>query len=234
MNTNKTLEVFGILEKKEELTTLSKNCLHGSLVFESRSPFWGYYNETPHDYVPIYVYLVLDRNYSVFDIAHASNCVRHEMKLELDAAKTEITIHDKRYHTIRLRHIGSYELIQGIQEAYRKCGIKPFMGHVGWSKESAHMIFEKIFCLESKADGIYFDTSEANHFYFELSGHLNFTDFEALTQVVRNNWMGTKFDAALGRILKSESTLDFVRVYSEKITEQEILQLRDLYRSRSV
>jgi hypothetical protein len=232
MNAEKTLEVYGILEKIEGLTTLSKNCLSGSLVFESRSPFWGYYNETPHDYVPIYIYLVLDRNYSVFDIAHASKCVRQELNIQLDAAKTEIVIHDKHYHTLRLRHIGSYDSVSTIQEAYQKCGIKPLMAHVAWAKETAHMTFEKIFHLNSNEDQFYIDISENNHFYFELPEHIAFAEFEQLTQKVRNNWMGTKFDAAIGRFLKRDRAVDFVRIYSEKISSAEIIELKNLYFSR--
>jgi hypothetical protein len=232
MNAEKTLEVYGILEKMEELTTLSKNCLTGSLVFESPSPFWGYYSETPHDYVPIYIYLVLDRNYSVFDIAHASKCVRQELNQQLDAAKTEIVIHDKHYHTLRLRHIGSYDSISAIQEAYQKCGIKPLMAHVSWIKELAHMTFEKIFHLEFFENQFYIDLSECNHFYFELPGFIGFSEFEKLTQKVRNNWMGPKFDAAIGRFIKHEGIVDFARIYSEKISPLEIEELKSLYYSR--
>lgn len=58
-------EHFGTLEKLEEFTTLSENIIPGSLVFESLSPFWGYYNEDPHDYNPLYIYMAINQTHEV-------------------------------------------------------------------------------------------------------------------------------------------------------------------------
>jgi len=86
MDTNSTFEVFGSLTKLEELKPLETNILSGTLVFDSISPFVGYYNDDPGDLSPIYVYIATDRTYSVFEVLRASQKLRKDLKSYLDVA----------------------------------------------------------------------------------------------------------------------------------------------------
>jgi hypothetical protein len=222
-------EVFGTLEKLEELSSITTHIIPGSVVFESLAPFWGYYYDNPGEYSPLYVYLALDKEYSVFDIARATMVVQDEIGVDFDVAKAFVSFNDRTFHVIRLRHIAGYEMIQKIQEAFLKNGIKPAMSHSHWNKVTADIIFRKIFCLSKLSGGIYMDTCEKFHFYLQIPKRLTFQEFVEVTQKVRNNWLGIKFDAALGAYLLNCKVIENVRIYSEKVTEEELREIQKLY-----
>lgn len=234
MEQKKHCEYYGTLEKMEEFTTLSQNIIPGSLVFESLSPFLGYYNEIPHNNSPLYIYIVVDKVYSVFDVVRAFKHVRDEMGFDLDAAKAFVHFSDRSYNVIRLRHLDGYDRIRDIQEAFMHWGIKPLMDMHSWKKVSVHLSLEKIFCLSPLDDGLYLDACEENHAYIQIPKTLNFTEFSELTRRVRNNWLEFKFDAALGYYLTENEVFEMVRIYSKRLDVSDLKGIQKLYLQKLV
>lgn len=229
MEEQKHCEFFGSLEKLEEFTTLTQNIIPGSLVFESLSPFWGYYNTNPNDYNPLYIYLIINRTYAVFDVVRAFHNVRHELGFDLDAAKAFVKFNDRFYNAIRVRHLDGYDRIRDIQEGFVRHGISMLMISDNQKKVTAHVDLKKVFCLSRIGDGLYVDACEKNHAYFEIPKALTFNEFNELTQKVRNNWMESKFDAALGYYLMEQRIVEIVRIYSDKLDVQHLDGIRKLY-----
>jgi hypothetical protein len=229
MEENKHCEYFGTLEKIEEFTTLSQNCIPGSLVFESLSPFLGYYNEYPHDYSPLYIYIAVDKIYPVFDVVRAFQKVKKEIGFDLDVAKAFVHFNDRNYNVIRLRHLDGYDRIHEIQEAFQRYGIKPLMNSHRWEKISVHVSLRKVFCLSPLAEGLFLDACEENHAYIQIPKALNFDEFLELTKRVKNNWLEFKFDAALGYYLKENEVVEIVRIYSKRLDLPDLKGIQKLY-----
>jgi hypothetical protein len=229
MKENSYCEVFGSLEKMEEFTTIHNNIVPGSLVFESLSPFWGYYSDDVQDSSPVYIYFAVDKLYPVFDVVRAFRKVSDETGFDFDAAKAFINFNDRSYNVIRLRHFSGFEKIRIIQEAFVKNGIKLHMSHGSWNSITVHIALNKVFCMKQLTDGITLDASEKNHAYIEIPRQMDFNEFVEVTEKVRHNWFESKFDAALGYYLLEDKVADFIRNYSKDQELGFLSEIRKLY-----
>ena len=222
-------EFFGTLEKLEEFTTLNHNIVPGSLVFESLSPFWGYYNEDPKDYCPLYIYLIINRTYEIFDVVRSFQNVKKVLNFDLDVAKAFVKFNDRHYNALRVRHLSGYDHLREIQEAFINEGISPLIATDNQKRVMAHVTLKKLFCLIHVNDDIYLDGCEANHAYLVMPKRLTFDQFADLTQKVRNNWLESKFDAALGYFIRRGEIVEIIRIYSEKLDLEYLEGIRKLY-----
>lgn len=224
-------EVFGTLEKLEQFNTLSQNVLSGSLAFESPSPFWGYYSDDPHDYnSPLYIYLAVLPVYTVFDIGRAFQKVRGEFDIDLDVALADIKFNDRHFSVIRVRHLKDYSRIKDIQSSFINHGISMLISPSHhWQNLTVHVKLKKVFGVKPLSDSIYIDMFEPNHAYIEIPKKLGFEEFVSLTQKVRNNWLGYKFDAALGAFLQEQKVIEVVRIYSEHLDIETLNGIQKLY-----
>lgn len=222
-------EVYGTLEKLEELSVIKNEVVPGSLVFESLAPFWDYYDDAPGQSSPLYLYLGIDRDYDVFEITRAAGIIRELFNPELDLAKATISFNDRFFNVIRIRHIQGYSQIRSIQEQLAQQGIRPLLINGNWQKQVVKVQFRKIFYLSMMDEGIFFDSSEPNHYYIEVPKHLIFENFIDVTHKVKNNWMGPKFDAALGAYLFRTKVREIVRIYSEMISLEDLNTIKNLY-----
>jgi len=230
MKDYKQYEIFGTLEKFEQFNTLSQNIIPGSLVFESPSPFCGYYNEYPMDFKsPYYAYIAILPNYNVLDVTRAFQKVRGEYYFDFDAAKADVRLNDLIFSVIRLRHIDNYLRIKDIQKSFVNNGISMLMGAWNWKNVKPRIQLEKIFYVEKISNTIYLDTSEPYHSYIEIPKKLTFDEFVTITQKVLNNWMGYKFDAALGAFLQEQRVIEVVRIYSEHQELETLEAIQNLY-----
>lgn len=229
MNNQNYCEHFGTLEKLEEFTTLTENIIPGSLVFESLSPFWGYYNEDPHDYNPLYIYFIVNQTHEVFEVVRAFQQVKAELNFELDAAKAFVKFNDRFYNALRIRHLNGYDHLSEIQEAFARHGINPLYSHYNQKRFSAHVTLKKMFCLSPIAEGLFIDACEEKHAYLEIPKALTFDQFADVTQKVKNNWLDSKFDAALGYFIRKQKVVDIIRVYSDNLSIEYLEGIRNLY-----
>ncbi len=229
MKAMKHNEFFGSLVKKEELSSINQNIILGSVVFESSSPFRAYYSDDVLDPSPIYIYIVTDKNYPVFDIIRAINHVKEKTGLDFDAAKAQIESTDKLYQVIRLRHFQHFGNISIIQKAFSDYGISLYMTSASVKDIQANVTIEKMFRLLPLSEEIWLDSDEPNHAYLQINRNLSMGEFVAVTEKVRNNWFESKFDAALGCFLEGQSVVDFVRVYTNKLELEYLVGIRNLY-----
>lgn len=228
-------ELFGTLEKLEQFNTLNQNIIPGSLVFESPKPFWGYYNEfdSPHTKLsPHYIYLAINTTHAVFDVVRAYHKVSEEFDFEFDAAKAFVKFNDRFYNAIRLRHISDYDKIKDVQESFSRHGISMLMSAGNWQNVTTHVSIKKVFNVQALSEVVYKDTSEPNHYYLKIPKTLTLDEFAEVTAKVRNNWLGSKFDAALAYFLKEKQVVEIVRIYSELLTLEQLTEIQKLYLSK--
>jgi hypothetical protein len=232
MSKYKKTEVFGMLEKTETLFTIHEKTLPGSLVFESLAPFPGYYTDVPNDSKPVYLYIGLDKEYSVFDIERANQAVKKVYNWSFEAAKAKIIIYDKAYDVVRLRHLDSFDQLAAIQEKFAKNGLKPKMSSNKWKGDNGYIKLHKLFYIKKLDKGIYLDASEDFHSYIILPRKLTPDEFAEITLQVKYNASSSSFDAAAGCFFIKGELKEMVRIYTKKDDPNYLKELQSLYLSR--
>jgi hypothetical protein len=229
MEFNKKLEVFSNLLKQETLFPVEDKVVSGSLVFESLDPFPGYYHDTPDSSPPLYLYLALDKMYRLEEIIRASQLIEPRFEGHFDAGKGILYHAAEEIPVIRLRHFGQYDVVAPLQEAFREAGI----GYLRKSRKQGELTalirIVKMMWIKLVETGVYVDMKEDFHGYIEIPRFLNWEQFEKVTRQVKNNWFGSKFDAAVGSFYVEGRLREFVRIYSSKLDTGYLQDIRALY-----
>ena len=229
MEENKRFEVFGTLTKTETVFTIDHKVMPGTLVFEALRPFSGYYSDSPLSVKPVYLYLALEEQYTLVDIIRASEKVQRQFSAPFDAGKGFLEIFDEKYNVLRIRHLRDYDLLGKLQESFTANGIR-FLHKAKKVKDTQVRIrIIKFFSMEEIGPGIYLDKREKYHAYIQIPRHLNWTDFECITNKVKYNWEESNFDGAKGAFYHEGELHEVVRIYSNKIGPEYLKKLRKLY-----
>lgn len=229
MEYNKKMEVFSNLVKQEKLTILEQKIVPGSLVFESKDPFPGYYSDTPDSTPPIYLYLALDKPYRLEEVMRAIQEIQPQFEEHFDAGKGIATIVNEDYPVIRLRHFGNYDIVEPLQEAFSKAGIGYMKRTKKQGEYDALIRIVKMLYLKQVEPNIFIDLREDYHGYILIPRYLTWKQFMKITQQVKYNWFGSKFDAAYGSFFYDTRLYEFVRIYSSKLDTDYLQDIRSLY-----
>ncbi len=230
MEQNKKMEVFANLTKLVTIVSVEDKVLSGSLVFEALNQFPGYYHEAPMLAQPIYIYLVLDRQYPLEEVLRATQSIEKEyINWSFDSGKGYMLIGSQLLNVIRLRHLPEIELVEKIQEAYNNHGINFLMNKKLQGKLEAEVKIVKFLDLEKLDEGIYVEAQDHNFGYIEIPKYLKYDAFTKVTMDVKYNWEGHEFDAASGSFYKNGKLTEFVRILSSKNDKDYLTNLRNLY-----
>src|SRR5690554_5481599 len=227
MEQNKSMEVFANLTKQITIVSVEDKVLPGSLVFESLNQFPGYYHDGPIPAQPIYIYLVLDRQYPLEEVLRATQQIEREYtNWSFDSGKGYMHIGSQMLNVIRLRHLPEIELVGKIQEAYQQQGIDFLMNKKLRGKLEAEVKIVKFLNLEILDEGIYTEIEDDNFGYIEIPKFLSNEVFRKVTMDVKYNWYGHEFDAASGSFYKDGKLTEFVRILSSKNSKEYLSDLR--------
>ncbi len=229
MEQNKRFEVFGTLTKTETVFTIDQKIIPGTLVFEALKPFSGYYSDSPTGAIPVYMYLALEEQYELEDILRASQKVQLEFDVRFDAGKGFLQIYDTKYNVLRVRHLKDYNLLEKLQRSFTENGIRFLQKSKKYKDELARIRIIKFFSLEEIAENIFLDKREKYHAYLTIPRHLSWDEFEAITNKVKYNWVESKFDAAKASFYYDGELHEVIRIYSDKIGPEYLVELRKLY-----
>jgi hypothetical protein len=229
MEQNKKMEVFTNLTKHINIVAVEDKVLPGSLVFEAQNLFPGYYHEAPTESQPIYIYLVLDRQYPLEEVLRATQNIEKEYDWKFDSGKGYMHIGSQFLNVIRVRHLPQIDLVEKIQEAYQKQGINFLMNKKLKGHLEAEVKIVKFVTLDRLGEGIYLETHDHNFGYIEISEYLNYEDFKKVTMDVKYNWEGHEFDAAQGSFYMDGKLYEFIRILSNKIDASYLTEIRNLY-----
>jgi hypothetical protein len=229
MEQNKKMEVFSNLTKQVSIVSVEEKVLPGSLVFEALNQFPGYYHETPLQPQPIYIYLVLDKQYPLEDILRVTQDIETKYNWNFDAGKGYMHIGSEFLNIIRLRHLPELDLVVKIQEAYQQQGIHFLMNKKLKGKLEAEVKIVKFMNLIQLDEGIYVEELDNNFGYIEIPKYLKPSAFRKVTMDVKYNWLGHEFDAASGSLYYQGKLVEFVRILSNKIDLNYLTELQKLY-----
>jgi len=229
MEYNKKMELFSNILKPVTLVPIEEKIIPGTLVLESMNPFPDYYNDAPDGAPPVYLYIALDRLYTLEEILLATQGFQRDFSEPFDAGKGVLTLVDETIPAIRLRHFGDYNIVAGLQEAYEKNGIRCLHRTKKPGKYEAMVKIVKFLSLKQLSAGVFIDLKEDYHGYITLPEFLNWKNFQKLTRQVKYNWEGSGFDAAPGTFYLDGQLQCFARIYSPKISAGYLDEIRKLY-----
>jgi hypothetical protein len=229
MGQHKKIEVFSNVIRTEKVEVINSKIVPGSLVFESKNPFPGYYHETPGAPNMAYLYIALDKHHSLEKILRSTQRIEGGFEGKFDAGKGFLNLIDEHFYVLRLRHFENYDLVEKIQEAYASLGIGLLMNTKKQGIYDAKVRIVKFLSLYDAGEGVFIDTKEDFFGYIEIPKFLGWQEFFNVTMQVRYNWEGSEFDAAYGSFYHEGKLREMVRVYSQKLNEKYLADLRSLY-----
>jgi len=223
-------EFSGHVTKEEVLKTVNQNITQGTMVFETKNPFSGYYSQEPADDVPHTYFLFLKTDYSYVEIERAVTKIKKYLGIDFDAAKAEVSFHNTPHPTVRLYFLKDISLLGKIQKAFIDEGIK--MKSKSSSFEgTCRICTQKVFLVEDAGDGIYLNRGKSRMVYLTINKTLNWTAFTSATQKVKNNWDGNIFDAASGVFQRRSGIQEIVRIFEPGIDVETAKKLQKAYNS---
>ncbi len=234
MSTNNIIERYGNLIKEESLVTMEDKILPNTFVLEAPEPFPGfysYYSDAPSDSKPLYVYLVLNKQYTIEETTRATQNIKDYFKTNFSAAAGHIDIYNEQFEILRIRHLDSYDQIMDLQACYKDEGIE-FKKKPKSIQGKGIIRLRKFFTLEELGDDMFFDVDEKDHGYFTIPRKLKWKEFEEITKKVKNNWDFSNFDAAVGHFHKNFCICDMIRIYNPKIDREYLEAAKKKYLER--
>jgi len=229
MGNNKKIEVFVNLTKADTVVAIDEKILPGSVVFDSLNPFPGYYHESPTSSRPIYIYMVLARQYPLEEIIRATQNIEKEYNWNFDAGKGYMTIGSEYLNVIRVRHLPQIDLVEKIQEAYIKQGIQFLMNKKLKGKLEVSVKIVKFLTLEILGEGIYSYCDDPTFAYIEIPKYLSQAAFLKVSMDVKYNWDGHEFDAASSSFYNEGRLFETVRIRSSQNDLEYLAKIKKLY-----
>lgn len=230
MELNHIIERFGGVTKEEPLTTLDNDLVKSSTqVMESRTPFFGYYNDRPQVDMSAYIYLVLDGHHPFETILRATHNVLKKVNYPFDATPGSTSMQNRTCQVIRVKQLKKYCRISHIQELYTKEGIK-FKKHFSNINEEMVLIrLQKFHYLKALGNEIYMDMVQPNVGYFEIPEYIPWNEFKALTVKAKYETDLLFFDAATAYFYQDRQIVNLIRIYKEDIDLGKILPIKERY-----
>lgn len=223
---------YGTLEKTEVLLAVDIPESLGTLVYESRSPFFGYYDDYPGRHNDnIYYYLVLDRRMTFAEMHRVILQANKKIDVNVNMDHATLLINHTTYTAIRLRYLEDVSNVSMIQRVFADLGLT---FHSGKAKGETTCVTKiiKYYDLEDLGDGIWLDRVADSHAYLHLPQRIELDDFKDLVQRVRNNWDGNTFDAGLGVLCTKDEVIEVARIYSKSIDDVAYLEkLKQVFNS---
>ncbi len=220
------IERYGNLLKSEQLVTMDNKIMPNTFVLEAPEPFPGffnYYSEAPKESKPLYIYLVVDKLYTLEEITRARLNIEKYFPSYFHADAGTISIYNKTHHVIRVRHLKKYDQVKDLQACFIDEGFEFKKKPSKKIKEEAIIRIKKFFSLKPVGENLYLDMIEKDHGYITLPKYLKWKEFEEVTKKVKYNWDGSLFDAASGHFHHNFKIEDMVRIYNPKI-DMDMLQ----------
>lgn len=206
---------IGSVTKKDWIILNDRIDDKSALVLISEYPYSGYYGTTvPDKKEPQSMYLVTYHDYTDDQIIRSIQAVKTHFEYAFDAVPGTISFLNKNLGIIRVRCV-SYEHVPLLVDAFRKEGIV-FMQHRNLPHFEGIIKVTKYFKTVEEEEGIFIDQENRYLAYLHIDKFLGWDTFEKIYRDVSNNITEFSFDAALATMYNEYGILDFVRIYDEK------------------
>lgn len=222
------LSSIGTVTKLEEIS--SADYIDGAniMIFETQHPYYGYYGTTvPENPDTISLFLVTRLQHDDDKIIRSIQTVKKNFPHRFDAVPGHISFNNKLYGIIRVRCIAEKnipELVRLLSDT----GIE-FIAPRKQATVEALIHITKYFDIEEVEDGIFLDLNNETFGYLQVDTKLDWDKFVSITKHVRNNVEGITFDSAQATLYNKGGLIDFVRVYTENRSVEDLRVIRNRY-----
>lgn len=222
-------DFFTRITKEEHITTLDHEITPNTFVLEMNKPFPAYYGGQfiTTTSKPGNILLVLKTEIDFEDFFRAVESIKKYCSYNFDAALAMVYVHNQSYPAIRLRKLDAFTHIADIQSSFMNEGFE--MQKPKNMDTMALIKISKFTRLNENSEGIYRDKTNPHFSYLKVPYKLNWKQFASITDEVRNNIDSKAYDVAKGVFYTKEGMIDFIRVYTENITADELKQIQLKY-----
>lgn len=229
MSKSQQFETFSIITKEEKVKTLKHNIVPNSFALEIITPLPGYYGseylisrETPGHV------LFMTRDYIHFeDFFRMLKKIKMYLDFSFDASFASVGFHNTTHHAIRIRGAENFSQIEELQKAFIGEGV--VMSKPRKIDDLAVIRIKKFLNLSYEEEGIYSDRETKGFYYIVIHHPVTWKMFEKVTNRIRHNLTGMKYDVALGVLFRTGDLQDVIRVYGENLSTNDLKTLQNQY-----
>jgi hypothetical protein len=229
MNSDCIIETLGYILKEENLVSIQNNIIPDTLILEAKNPFPGYHGKyLPEEFkIPEFVYFVTKEKYTSEHVFRVTRNVQKYFDREINVARSELTIHNTVYPSIRIKGCKDFTRVNELISCYKSEGFR-FVKSKPIDATGLIKV-QKTFSLVEKEKGIYFDKEESKNYYIEVPYYLNFEQFRKITTNIKNNIENSNFDAAQAMIYRKHGVVDLVRIFEINTNLERLKELQYKY-----
>ena len=222
---NNTLSV---ITKEETVKTLEHHIISNTGVLEVVNPFPGYYSNKfiTSDSKPETLLFLLKEEPSLDYFYRKLYAIKQKARFSFSAALATLEINNKKYSSIRIFDLETYDNIADLEAYFIDAGI---LLSKSIKIDAKAIIHVKKFCNLQLKDNVYYSVDNSSFVYFNALKEVSWNDFEIITEKIRHNYIGNKFDAGLGFIFHHNRVEDVVRIYGKDLTREDLEKLKKMY-----
>jgi len=211
--------------KKEELITGCTESTKG-LVLRSKNPYGSYYSEHPEVQKILEVLYIAVKS---FNECMETKIIRLNQELKKDDSDLKLnyahlTLYNKVVPVVVI-HVSDIlerdKIIEYLEQTdikvLKKQNVKPYVSIVQ---------IRKFVDLQKIQPDVY-KSHEKFHYYLSVPKNLEWEDFRECVDKCRNSHNFPHFDAAQLSLFQYDSIQEFVRIYSQTATENDLINMRD-------
>jgi len=193
-----------------------------AFVVSSLQPFSGIDPLPDNPKHPVYLYLILDREYSEQELSIATEGVEERFRLANDLATGIISWNNNSFGVIRFKQLDSPETIDNIAFLLETRGLSFFKGGLD-EPFSGRLTLRKFLYLEEVAYGCYLDRVEPQ------KGYLLLEEDPTDDQILHWEQLDTlddNLDLATGTLVHAGSEIPMIRIYSRQMDGEVLLLIK--------
>ena len=221
-------EFTGTIIKEETIKSLQKKTIPNTAVLEVEDSYPGYYGLTDQQTQPNFIYLLTKKDYRFEEAKRLEKRIKKYCKDKFYISSASLEIQNKLWPAIRIKQLSSYDHLKDIMEFMQDEKVE-FVQSKKVIDIKSIIRTDKVFWVEEADKGIYMDLFEKEIGYIRLPKRLKWKAFETVTFMVKNNWLGKGFDAALGHFNRKKGVEEVVRIYSKENSVELLATIREVY-----
>lgn len=229
MSSKKCLHEFtGTIIKEETVKSLQKKTIKNTAVLEVEDSYPGYYGLTDTPTQPNFIYLLTKKDFKFEAIKRKEKKIKTYCKDKFHISSAMLEIQNKMRPAIRIKNLKTYDHLKDIMDFLQDENVE-FVKSKKLLELKSIIKTDKVFWVEEVKKGIYLDQDEKEIGYIRLPKRLKWKTFETVTFMVKNNWLGKGFDAALGHFNRHNGIEEVVRIYTRENSVELLETIREVY-----
>ena len=221
-------EFTGTIIKEENVKTVQKKNIKNTAVLEVEDSYPGYYGVLHQDTQPNFIYLLTKKHFRFEEVKRIEKKIKKSCKDRFNISTATIDIFNQQRYAIRIKNLETYDHLPKIMDLLADNEVE-FIRTRKIFDLTTIIRTDKVFYVEKIKKGIYFDVDEKEIGYITLPKHLGWKTFETTTFMVKNNWLGKGFDAALGHFNRHDGVEEVVRIYTLENSSELLETIREVY-----